>query len=154
MHQGAISCDPEFETAEAVSNHLLVVTRDALFSGDMEAYCARFHIPSVLRTSETVTHITNKAQLEEIFQGMQRYIHDTGAIDLHRVVTSARFLSADKIECHFESRWVTANHHLSQPRRNSGIAELRHGRWTIMSSAYDVSNNALLHMALSRKGAS
>ena len=144
-----VTADPRFETAWQVSEHLLEVTRVALFDNDVLAYCKRFDLPSEVATDIGVQILETSRQVAELLAAVRRHVRAIKAQDLCRKVTSARFVTPDIIHSTHESHWVLPGGVRSHGLAAEGIAVLRDGLWRIRASHYSVSGFPLLDRALS-----
>lgn len=140
--------DPVFDTAWQVSAHLLEVTRVALVTGDADAYVQRFDLPSEVGTDFGVRMLERRADVLDVFDSVRRQMALVAAVDLKRVVTSARFFGADTMHSTFESTWVLPMGKTATTFGAEGIAVLRDGLWRIKASHYDAGELPLLMRAL------
>lgn len=141
--------DPCFETAWQVSEHLLEVTRVALFENDVVAYCRRFDLPSEVATDIGVQILDSSRQVAELLAAVRRHVTAVKALDLRRHVTSARFVAPDVVHSTHESSWVLPGGVRSDGLAAESIAVFRDGLWRLRASHYATTGFPLLDRALS-----
>jgi len=127
---------PHLAEAVAVSDGLLVETRQAYADDDFEAFLACFHLPQIISTFDQTRRLDTPEDLRAVFDAMRRHHREIGAIDIKRRTISARFHAPDVVEATSVSSFLLSD--FTQTEETAVHNWLRYvdHRWKISDSSY------------------
>ena len=129
-------CDPDFEDAVGVSDHVLELTRSAYMNRDVDAFCARFQLPQIIGTFDGDRTVGSTDELSAIFWAMRRHYDSLGVIDLNRRTIAAHFLDDGRVEQTFSTQLVLPGFAQSDEIVVHGYLALEDGLWKVAGSRY------------------
>lgn len=128
--------DPVFSDPVSVHEHLLEITRAAYFSGDEDAFVARFLLPQRVYTTAGDVTMTRPEDVSNLFHSQRARFLKLGVTDLVRVSISAEFLDEDTVKGTHVSYMLRDRLLLMQPYPNTGILRRVGGLWKVADTQY------------------
>lgn len=143
--------DPEFESAVAVSDHLLAVTGQAYLSRNVDMFLQRFLLPQTVGTFKGEQVVETPDDFRALFKDMCAHFDTIGLIELNRKTISAKFLEPHIVQATFSTQYITRGYTVSEESFGHGHLRLDRGLWKIANNNYATTSDAITNVLLGRE---
>ena len=140
-----ISIEPR---ARRIAGDIMTRTRDALISGDYEAFGSCFLVPFTLFTDLGETEVTSHEQNEEIFQRVRWHYKALGVTRIERRLLASQFFKDDTILSVHEAKLFRDGALVQEPFRVMSTLVECGDVWKITDNRYAVEGSLRFNRAL------
>lgn len=131
-----------------IAGDLLIRTRNALTSGDYDAFGECFCIPFTLFTDIGETRVLSHRQNREIFERVRWHYRALSVTELRRDLLTAQFFGDDVILSVHEARLLRDGKLVQEPFKVLSTLNKCDGAWKISDNRYAVSGSRRFNRAL------
>ncbi|MCH2165827.1 MAG: hypothetical protein MK098_14435 [Marinovum sp.] len=128
--------DPDFASAEDVSEYVLEITRTAYLERDAELFCSRFQLPQLVGTFKGNRVLETPNQLKSVFWDMCNIFTNQGVLDFKRKTLAASFKNPNYIQRTFVTQYILPGFALSDEIFGHGYLVRENNVWLIAESTY------------------
>ena len=137
-----ISDERSEANARYVAEHLLRITRDAMFDGDEDTFVSCFWLPQRIATFTGEQIMESEAEVRTIFRQTQDHFHKHRITDIIRVVVSVAWDGPNRTKVTHMSHLMSGDLRIREPYPAFSIHERRDGDWRVAASQYAVDDSA------------